>query len=177
MLKVKSTTYFGEICNQKAGKFLSERGKLESTCLFASSFRVNWEIFRVSVLKTVLPFLTNQAGWFISRGIGRSYVSRNLLLSFLLWYDFKIQVKSRGGDTFLCLAFFINVWKKHFFNWKLNIPSFIFLICPEQFWIWFSWKLLKERQTFCFFLKLFLRYPMYDFRILVQIYQSIIWFN
>ena len=32
---MKSTTYFAEITNQKAEKYLSERGKLESTCLLA----------------------------------------------------------------------------------------------------------------------------------------------
>ena len=31
-----------------------------------------------------------------------------------------------------------------FFNWKLNIPSFIFLIWTEQFWIWFSQKFTKS---------------------------------
>ena len=74
-------------------------------------------------------FLTNQAARFISRGIGCSYFSRNFLLSFLLWYDFEILVKSTWGGTFLCLASSASVWQKHFFcNWKLNIPSFIFLI-------------------------------------------------
>ena len=34
---MKSTTYFAEITNQKAEKYLSERGKLESTCLLACS--------------------------------------------------------------------------------------------------------------------------------------------
>ena len=56
------------------------------------------------LLKSVLPFLTNQAARLTSRAIGRSYFSGNFLLSFLLWYDFKILVKSRGGGTFLSLA-------------------------------------------------------------------------
>ena len=30
---MKSATYFAEITNQKAEKYLPERGKLESTCL------------------------------------------------------------------------------------------------------------------------------------------------
>ena len=34
------------------------------------------------------------------------------LLSFLLWYDFKILVKSRGGGTFWCLALSGNVQQK-----------------------------------------------------------------
>ena len=32
---MKSTTYFAEITTQKAEKYLSDRGKLESTCLLA----------------------------------------------------------------------------------------------------------------------------------------------
>ena len=115
--------------------------------LLASSPRVNEEIFRVRLLKSVSLFLTNQAAKFISRGISHSYFSGNFLLPFLLWYDFKILVKSRGGDTFLSLALSVNVWQKNFcFNWKLNIPSFIFLIWTEQFWIWFSRKLTKTME-------------------------------
>ena len=80
----------------------------------------------------------------ISRGIGRSYFSGNFLLSFLLWYDFKILVKSRGGGTFLSLALSVNALRSNFlFNWKLNMSSFIFLIWTEEFWIWFRWKLTK----------------------------------
>ena len=65
---MKSTTYFTEITNQKAEKYLPGRGNLESTCLFTSSPRVNKEIFRVSLLKAVLPCLTDQAARFISWG-------------------------------------------------------------------------------------------------------------
>ena len=60
-----------------------------------------------------------------------------------------------------------------FFNWKLNILSFIFFIWTEQFFIWSSRKLTKRRNFHCF-KKLSLFYPLYDFKILVQIYQSII---
>ena len=74
---MKITTYFAELTNQKAEKYLSKRRKLESTCLLTCSPRFNYEIFRVSLVKTVLPFLSNQAAQFISRGIGRSYVSWN----------------------------------------------------------------------------------------------------
>ena len=106
----------------------------------------------MSLLKTVLPFLTNQATWFISCVIGHSYFSRNFLLSFLLWYDFKIQVESRGGATFLCLASSVNVLRSNFsFNWKLNISSFIFLIWSKQFWIWFNQKLTKNIKFFVVF--------------------------
>ena len=62
-----------------------------------------------------LPFLTNQAARFISRGIGRSYFSENFLLPFLSWYDFTILVKSRGGGTFLSLALSVDVWQKLLF--------------------------------------------------------------
>ena len=54
----------------------------------------------MSLLKSVLSFLNNQAMQFISRGIIRTNFSVNFLLSFLLWYDFKILVKLRGGGTF-----------------------------------------------------------------------------
>ena len=94
----------------------------------------------------------------ISYGIGRSYFSGNFL-SFLLWYDFKIRVKSWGGGTFLSLALSVNVWQKYFFsNWKLNIWSFIFLIWTEQFWIWFRWKLTKTVEISLFF-KVFVILP------------------
>ena len=113
-------------------------------CFFASSPCVSYKIFCVGLLKTVLPFLTNQAPRFISRGISCSCFSGNFLLSFLLWYDFMILVKSMRGGTFLSLASSVNVWQnKFFFNWKLNTSSFIFLIWTEQFWIWFRWKLTK----------------------------------
>ena len=38
---MKNTTYFAEITNQKAEKYLSGRGKLESTGLFVCLPRVN----------------------------------------------------------------------------------------------------------------------------------------
>ena len=58
-----------------------------------------------------LPFLTNQAARFISRGIGRSYFSENFL-SFLLRCDFKILVKSKGVGVFLGLTSSVTVWEK-----------------------------------------------------------------
>ena len=98
---------------------------------------------------------------FISHGIGYSYFSGNFLLSFLLWYDSKILVKSRGGGTFLSLALSVNVWQKFFFfSWKLNISSFIFLIWTEQFWIWFRWKLTKTIKFPSFF-KVFILPPVW----------------
>ena len=72
-------------------------------------------IFRVCLLKSVLPFLTNQAARFTSRGIGHSYFSGNFFLLFLLWYNFKILVKSMGGGTFLNLAPSVTDWQAQFF--------------------------------------------------------------
>ena len=107
----------------------------------------------MSLLKTVLPFFTNQTMQFISHGIGCSYFSQNLLLSFLLWYGFKIQVKLRGGDIFFYLALSVNIRQKYFFffNWKLNVLSCIVLIWPEKFWIWFSQKFTKTLKFLLFF--------------------------
>ena len=85
-------------------------------CVLACSPRVNQEIFRVSLLKSALPFLTNKIVRFISCGIDRSYFSGNFLLSFFLWYNFKILVESRDGGIFLCLASSANVWQKFFFS-------------------------------------------------------------
>ena len=129
----------------------------------------------MSLLKTVLSFLTNQATQYRSCGIGRSYFSQNLLLSFLLWYDFKIQVKSRGGG----LALSVNVLAEviFFFKLKAKCPVFHFLDLFRTILNLIQPKINKKRQNFCCFLKLFLFYPLYDFRILVQIYQSIIQFN
>ena len=115
---------------------------------------------------------------FISCGIGCSYFSQNLLLSFLLWYDFKIQIKSRGGGTFLCLALSVNVRQQSFFfKLKAKCPIFNFLDLFGTILNLIQWKINKKRQNFCCFLKLFLFCPLYDFRILVQIYQLIIQFN
>ena len=49
------------------GKF--EKIKLEAKCLLACLPDTDKEVFCVSLLKTVLPFLTNQAAKFCSRGI------------------------------------------------------------------------------------------------------------
>ena len=92
--------------NQKAKKYLSEeRGKLESTGLLACLCCVNQKIFCMSLLKTVLPFLTNQAAQFISCGIGRSYFSQ---IYFYHWfYGMISRFKSNSGEGvhfYLCLA-------------------------------------------------------------------------
>ena len=67
--RMKSTTYITEITTQKYEKNLSEGRKPGSICLLVCSLRVNKEIFRVSLLKSVLPFLINQAAQFILHGI------------------------------------------------------------------------------------------------------------
>ena len=53
---MKSAIYFVEITNQKAVKYLFERGKLESTCLPACLPCLIQEVFCMSLLKTVLSF-------------------------------------------------------------------------------------------------------------------------
>ena len=101
---MKSATYITEITMQKSEKNLSEGRKLGSICLLACYLRVNKEMFHVSLLKTVLSFLINQAVQFISHGIYWSLLYFREYLSIIhfdiLWYDFKILVKSRGGVHF-----------------------------------------------------------------------------
>ena len=112
----------------------------------------------MNLLKYVLPILTKQTTQFISCSISRSYFSRNFLLSSLLWHDFKIQVKSRRGGTFLCLPLSVNIRQKHFFKLKAKYPSLILLIWMEQFWIWFGKILTKKHRNFYRFLKFFIFY-------------------
>ena len=65
------------------------------------------------------------------------------IIPFTVWLQDSSQIKRRG--TFLCLGSCVNVRQQYFFfNWKLNITSFIFMIWTEQFWIWFSWKLITN---------------------------------
>ena len=80
---MKSTTYIVEITTQQNEKYLSG-GRNPLACLPGHLLVSCQEIFHVSLLKSVLPFLTNQAARFISHGIGRSYFSRSFLLSFFL---------------------------------------------------------------------------------------------
>ena len=104
--------------------------------------------FQCEFTEKCFVVLTNQATWFISRGIGRSYFSENFLLSFLLCYDFKILVKSRAGGSFLCLGSSVNVWQAkclifHFFKAGLN--NFETDLCKNQ------QKTLKFPSFFYFF--------------------------
>ena len=72
----------------------------------------------MSLVKSILLFLNNQAALFISRGIGRSYFSGNFPLSYHSFngITFEILVKSRGGGTFLSLALSVKVWQKQVFS-------------------------------------------------------------
>ena len=65
----------------------------------------------------------------ISHDIACSYFLENLLVSFFLWYDFKVLVKLKGGGTFLCLAFLclLNIQQSWFFKVKAKYPVFHFL--------------------------------------------------
>ena len=109
---MKSTTYIVEITNQKNEKYLYvgrnpvawSPPRLLASCQLRNFPRVFTE--------KCFAVFDHQAARFTSRGISRFYFSVNFLLSFLLWYDFKILVKSRGGGTFLSLASSVNVWQK-----------------------------------------------------------------
>ena len=128
--------------------------------VLACSPRVNQDIFRVSLLKSPLPFLTNKIVRFISCGISRFYFSGNFLLSFLLWYNFKILVKSRDGGIFSCLASSANVWQKFFFfQLKAKYPVFHFLDLNGAISNLIQPKINKKRRNFHRFLKFFFILP------------------
>ena len=75
---MKSTIYIVEITKQKNEKYVGRNPVAWSPLRLVSTKK-----FSACLLKSVLPFLTNQAARFTSRGIGRSYFSGNFLLSFL----------------------------------------------------------------------------------------------
>ena len=103
----------------------------------------NKEIFCMSLLKCMLPFLTNQVAQFISCGdIGCFYFSGNrLLLPFLLpaWFQDSSQIKAREGCTFSCLSIvcLLLTFSRTRSIFLLNVQSFTFWIWSEEFWIWF----------------------------------------
>ena len=118
LTKTKSTKTFSELNNPKDWK--------------VSESLLTWywnKTFFCKFTENILAFLTNQVSRFFSCGIVFSYFSENLLLSFLLWHDFKITSKSRGRGALSCMATLVNVKQKKPVNWKLNVRSFIF-------WIW-----------------------------------------
>ena len=102
----------------------------------------------MSLLESVLSFLTNQAAQFTSCGIGCSYFSWNFPLSLLLWYDFKILVKSMAGGTFLSLASTGNVQQQSF---KYAVFYFLDLEGAILNLIWL--KINKKCQNFHHFSK------------------------
>ena len=58
---MKSTVYFTKIATEKAGKYLNSlERKLQGEHLLACLPDTDKEIFSVSILKTVLLFLTSQ---------------------------------------------------------------------------------------------------------------------
>ena len=65
----------------------------------------------MSLLKTVLLFLINQAVRFIHM-VKVAPIFPRIYVYHFFYDDFKIQVKLRGGVHFLCLALFVNIWQK-----------------------------------------------------------------
>ena len=94
---MKGTAYINEITNQKDDKYLSGE---KSSCLLALCTEKCFPVFDQSSC-VIYPI------WYWSLLFLWGFSS-----SFLLWYDFKILVKSRGGGTFLSLALSVNVWQK-----------------------------------------------------------------
>ena len=146
---MKSITYIAEITTQKNEKYISEEWNLPacSSAHFVSTKKFSVQVYQ----KSVLPFLTNQVGHFISQGMSHYYFSRNFLLSFLLWYDFKIQ----GGSKFLCLSSSVNnriVCQQFFFNWKLNIVFHV-LDLDKTILNLIKPKITKKHQNFHHFFK------------------------
>ena len=101
MAKTKSTLYVTKITTYKAGKYLKfwERktpGRALA-CLPPCSPDTDKEIFRVSLLETILPFLTNQDAWFSSHGIANFIFSRGFHVA-IPWMDLsKIFLSNHRG--------------------------------------------------------------------------------
>ena len=101
MAKTKSTLYVTKITTYKAGKYLKfwERktpGRALA-CLPPCSPDTDKEIFRVSLLETILPFLTNQDAWFSSHGIANFIFSRGFHVA-IPWMDLsKIFLSNHMG--------------------------------------------------------------------------------
>ena len=114
---MKKTTYIAKITTQRNENYLSGGRNLlvcSATSLLVSCQPRN---FPLEFNEKCFVFLTNQSARFISCGIGHSYFLGNFQPSILLWYDFKIDVKSRRGGTFLCQALSVNIWKTCFFSY------------------------------------------------------------
>ena len=184
---MKSTTQMVEITTQKNEKYLyKERNPLAClpACLLASCQLRN---FCVSLLKSVLTFLTNQAAQFLSRGIGHCNFFRNFLLSFLSWYDLnhsfhgmtsKFQSnQGEGVHSYVQHRQLMFGRSNFFFQLKAKHPVFHFLDLDGTILNLIQPKINKKLQNFYPFLKFSRFYPLSDFRILVQIYQLIIQFD
>ena len=131
----------------------------------------------MSLLKSVLLFLTNQATQFISRGISCSYYSGNFLPSFLLWYDRRFQSSQWERVQFYFQHCLLTFGRSNFFQLKAKYPIFHFLDLYGTIFNLILLKISKKYRNFHRFLKFSLFYPNYDFRILVQIYQSVVQFD
>ena len=83
------------------------------------------------------------------------------IIIFLVWLQDSESNQGRGYIVISSIVCWCSV-EVIFFNWKLNVLSFIFLIWTEQF----SGKLTKSVKISIVFLKFFLFYPLCDFRII-----------
>ena len=98
----------------------------------------------MNLLKTVLPFLTNQVMWFISHGIGCFYFSQNLLHSFygtVKWGDIEQSYLFHGNLLF-------SEYNSHVARCLCHrsategfcSPDPKFLKCPHNLWLFFCLK-------------------------------------
>ena len=72
------------------------------------------------------------------------------IIPFMVWFQNSSQIEE-NGYIFMSSIVCYRSAEVIFFNCKLNILSFIFLIWPVQFWIWFSEKLSKNVKIFVIF--------------------------
>ena len=115
---MKSTGYFTS--NNLKGWNISKNLRKEKTraggqvqaCLPDS----DREIFRVGLLKTVLPFLSNQATSFCSRGFTNFIFSRefHMALPYITWLSFKIFGKTIQGEYNSIALHFCKFWQHVF---------------------------------------------------------------
>ena len=162
---MKSITYIAEITNQKNEKLLSEGGNplacFPLHLLASRHLRIFWREFTE---KSFAIF--DQSSWAI----------------YLTWYRpllfFQDFSSIRRGGTFLSLESSVNVWQKYcFFQLKAECLVFYFLDLSKTILNLMLVKINKNPQNFHCFVKLLLFYPLYNFRISVQTYQSIIQFD
>ena len=138
---MKSTTYFAEITNNKSWKASVWERKTRIHLLahlltlcqlrnFLSEFTENWfAIFDQSSCAIYLK-------WYRSLLF---FLKFTCIIPFMVWFQGSSQIEGRGY-IFISRIVYQCLTEVFFLNWMLNVLSFIFLICPEQFWIWFSQK-------------------------------------